>query len=64
MNARREAFKKDDWDQYRDIVREQFQKEDQMCQIVMREVLEILTETNEQEFQTTMAMMAQHPQYA
>ena len=47
LDARRTAFKADNWDDYRDIVRDQFQKEDQMCQIVMREVLELLPETSE-----------------
>ena len=35
-----------------------------MCQTVIKEIFEILTETNEQEFQATMGMMAQHPQFA
>ena len=35
-----------------------------MCQMVMRETLELLPETNEQQFQTTMTVMAQNPAYA
>ena len=50
IGQRREAFKNDDWDTYRNIVKDQFMAEDQMCQVVMREVLEVLTETTEQEF--------------
>ena len=64
LEARRAAYKANNWDEYREIVATQFQKEDQMCQTVMREVLDVLTETSEQEFQQTMAMMAQNPQYA
>lgn len=61
---RREAYKAENWDEYRDIIKDQFMKEDQMCQVVMREVLDHLTDTSEQEFQQTMGMMAQNPQYA
>ena len=55
LDTRREAFKEKKWDAYRDIVKEQFMAEDQMCQAVLREALEVLTETTEQEFQMTMA---------
>ena len=55
LEQRREAFKGDKWNEYRDIVKEQFMAEDQMCQAVLREALEVLTETSEQEFQMTMA---------
>merc|ERR1712217_370573 len=39
-------------------------KEDQMCQLIMKEVLECLPDTSEMEFSNTMGMMAQNPQYA
>ena len=39
-------------------------EEDRMCQVVMQEVLDLLPETNSNEFQTTMQVMAQNPQYA
>lgn len=64
LDARRAAYKSSNWEEYREIVSTQFQKEDQMCQLVMKEVLDVLTETSEQEFQMTMQMMAQNPQYA
>jgi len=60
---RRECFKNKQWNGYRDIIQEQFMAEDQMCQTVLREVLEFLTDLSEQEFQQTMQTMAQHPQY-
>ena len=55
LETRREAMKVKNWDEYRGIVKEQFMAEDQMCQAVLREALEVLTETTEQEFQMTMA---------
>ena len=64
MTQRREAYKSENWAEYREIVREQFMKEDQMCQLIMKEVLDCLPETNEMEFNQTMAQMAQNPQYA
>lgn len=64
IEQRRACYKNEQWNDYRDIVQQIFQKDDQMCQVVIKEIFEILTETNEQEFQATMGMMAQHPQFA
>ena len=61
---RRECFKNGQWDKYQDIVQFQFLEEDMMCQKVMRETLELLPETNEHQFQVTMAVMAQNPAFA
>ena len=35
-----------------------------MCQVVIKQIFDILTETNEQEAQMTMQTMAQDPRYA
>ena len=48
IEQRRECYKNKDWDTYREIIQSQFMAEDQMCQMVMRETLELLPETNEQ----------------
>jgi len=64
LEQRRECFKNEQWNDYRDLVEQIFKQDDQMCKVVIEEIFEILTETNEQEFQATMAMMAQHPQFA
>ena len=64
IEQRRSCYKAEQWNDYRDLVQQIFQKDDQMCQTVIKEIFEILTETNEQEFQATMGMMAQHPQFA
>ena len=58
LEQRREFYKSEQWDEYKSIVSDQFMKEDQMCQVIMREALEFLTDTDEQEFQTTMGMLA------
>lgn len=63
LEERREAYKNKNWDRYREIIGEQFEKEDRMAQSVLRDVLDNLTGTSEQEFQMTMQMMSQHPQY-
>ena len=54
LDNRRAAYEGKHWEEYREIVATQFQKEDQMCQTVMKEALDVLTDTNEQEFQMTM----------
>lgn len=64
LAERRECYKEKQWDQYRDIIQEQFMKEDQACQEVMKEVLGCLPDTSEQEFQQTMQVMSQNPQMA
>ena len=62
LNQRREHYKTENWDAYRELVQEQFMKENQMSEIVMREVIEHL-QISEQSFQMTMQRMAQNPQY-
>ena len=47
LEQRRECYKASNWDEYKSIVSDQFMKEDQMCQVIMMEALEFLTETNE-----------------
>lgn len=54
INQRRECYKSENWTQYRQIVKEQFMAEDQMCQVVLRETMEVLTDVSEAEFQRTM----------
>ena len=51
INERRECYEKENWDRYRQIVKEQFMAEDQMCQVVLREAMEVLTDISEAEFQ-------------
>ena len=51
INERRECYGKEDWNRYRQIVKEQFMAEDQMCQVVLREAMEVLTGISEAEFQ-------------
>lgn len=62
LAARRELYKSESWDAYRENVQEQFMKENTMSETVMREALEHL-QIQEQTFQMTMQMMAQNPQY-
>ena len=64
INQRRECYKNENWTQYRQIVKEQFMAEDQMCQVVLRETMEVLTDVSEAEFQRTMQQMASNPQMA
>jgi hypothetical protein len=52
------------WDDYKENVRDQFMEDDKMCQIVMREVLEILTDTDEMMFQNTMNTLARDQRMA
>ena len=54
INQRRECYRTSDWTQYRQIVKEQFMAEDQMCQVVLREAMEVLPGMSENEFQRTM----------
>ena len=51
INERRECYEKENWDRYRQIVKEQFMAEDQMCQVVLREAMEVLSDISEAEFQ-------------
>jgi hypothetical protein len=64
LEQRRAAFRESNWETYREIIKDQFMKEDQMCQLVMKETLDVLTATDMEEFQMTMAHMAQTPEYA
>ena len=50
LEQRRECFKNEQWNDYRDLVEQIFKQDDQMCKVVIEEIFEILTETNEQEF--------------
>ena len=58
ISERRECYSKEDWTRYRQIVKEQFMAEDQMCQVVLREAMECLSGITEAEFQKTMQAMA------
>ena len=62
LKQRRQFFTDSKWDEYRDIIKEQFIADDTMCNVVMEDVLRLLTETSMQEVQMTMQMMAQDPQ--
>ena len=61
LATRLELFKEKKDDLYRELVKDEFEKDDRMCQAVMQETMGCL-DTSEQEFSITMQMMAQNPQ--
>mmetsp|Transcript_20830 Transcript_20830/g.25511 ORF Transcript_20830/g.25511 Transcript_20830/m.25511 type:complete len:243 (+) Transcript_20830:44-772(+) len=63
LDERLRLYKEGKDDEYRELVKQQFEADDQMCQQVMQELMAELTETNEQEFSMTMQVMAQQPQF-
>ena len=60
---RRKHYKNKDWEKYEAIVKKNLEFEDQACQGVLKEVIELLQIT-EQEFGMTHQMLAQNPQTA
>ena len=63
LERRLQLYKDQRDDEYRELVKEQFEKDDKMAQQVMTELMAELTETSEQEFGMTMQVMAQQPQF-
>ena len=64
LKRRRECYTAENWDEYREIIKDQFNQEEQMMEKVLKDCLDILVETSEQEFQMTMQMMAQDQRFA
>ena len=63
LERRLQLYKDQRDDEYRELVKEQFEKDDKMAQQVMTELMAELTETSEQEFGMTTQVMAQQPQF-
>ena len=59
LERRLQLFKENNDEEYRALVKEQFEKDDMMSQQVMQELMQELSETSEQEFGMTMQVMAQ-----
>ena len=63
LERRLQLFKEKKDDEYRELVKEQFEQDDRMAQQVMTELMAELTETSEQEFGMTMQAMAAQPPF-
>ena len=61
LEKRRKCLEEDKWDEYRQIVKEQFTKEDKACKDVMEEILAELPAIKAKEFKDKMSSLAKDP---
>ena len=64
LEKRRKCLEEEKWDEYRQIVKDQFTNEDKACKDVMGEILAQLPSTTAKEFKDKMSSIAKDPLYS
>ena len=64
LEKRRKCLEEDKWDEYRQIVKNQFTNEDKACKDVMGEILAELPAITAREFKDKMSSLAKDPLHA
>ena len=60
LERRLEFFKNKQDAEYRQLVAEEFKKDDEMCEVVLKEILALI-DTDQKTFEVTLQVMSQNP---